>query len=336
MSNDLDKIRNWQSVTSHGWQRDAEERKRIAVEDARAKKRRIIDTGYVDNIALGASRLGTYEDAKQLGMDDPNGVFLGGLEQKPIFMSGDVHLLTYGRTGSGKGRDVILPNLAHIKKNSVVVVDPKEGENAFATAEYRRKVLGHEVIFVNPWGLHGLPSTAINPLQLVINLAAHGQMCHVEAGNIAEAICPKSPNDKGEGWADGAQMIIRTAIEYLARFRPDECNLSTVWRVLFALPDDVEKFFGEIYEQGDEGLQGDAGTILGWMRSERQFEGYRGQMTNLGVYRPGSQIAEATNYNEYDLQGLSERPTTLYFMVPERMLSAAKPWISLIDRKSVV
>jgi hypothetical protein len=43
------------------------------------------------------------------------------------------------------GRDLILPNLAHLRDRSLIVCDPKDGENAFVSAAHRRDTLGHKV-----------------------------------------------------------------------------------------------------------------------------------------------------------------------------------------------
>jgi type IV secretion system protein VirD4 len=60
------------------------------------------------------------------------------------------HLITIAQTRSGKGVSLIIPNLLNYR-GAVLVVDPK-GENAWITAEYRRKVLGQKTVIVDPWG----------------------------------------------------------------------------------------------------------------------------------------------------------------------------------------
>ena len=61
----------------------------------------------------------------------------------------DSHLMTIAPTGAGKGRDVIIPNLLSYD-GSVVVFDPK-GENYDVTHRYRRDVLGHQVVLLDPF-----------------------------------------------------------------------------------------------------------------------------------------------------------------------------------------
>ena len=84
--------------------------------------------------ALGHGRLATLGDVQASGLFGNDGIFLGGLDGRLLFYRGDAPLMTYARTGSGKGRDMILPNLAHLRDRSLLVCDPKDGENAFVAA----------------------------------------------------------------------------------------------------------------------------------------------------------------------------------------------------------
>ena len=86
---------------------------------------------------LGDGRTANVSDAEAAGLCDPRGLFLGALDGRMLWFDGDGQLLSYARSGSGKGRDWILPNLAHVRDRSLVVVDVKDGENCFASYEHR-------------------------------------------------------------------------------------------------------------------------------------------------------------------------------------------------------
>src|SRR3546814_5310695 len=86
---------------------------------------------------LGNGRLANLHDARSSSLLNPNGLFLGALNQRLLFYNGDAPLLTYARAGTGKGRDFILPNLAHVRNRSLIVIDVKDGENCFASFEHR-------------------------------------------------------------------------------------------------------------------------------------------------------------------------------------------------------
>jgi len=60
------------------------------------------------------------------------------------------HMISLAGTRSGKGVSLIIPNLLTYA-GSVLTVDPK-GENAWITAQYRRRVLKHHTVILDPWG----------------------------------------------------------------------------------------------------------------------------------------------------------------------------------------
>ena len=60
------------------------------------------------------------------------------------------HLLTIAPTRSGKLLTASAPRCME-HRGSLVVLDAKDGELALITARYRRDVLGHKVIIIDPW-----------------------------------------------------------------------------------------------------------------------------------------------------------------------------------------
>ncbi len=144
---------------------------------------------------LGDGRLASIRDAETRNLLDANGLFLGAQQRRMLFFSGEGHLLTYARTGSGKGRDYVLPNLAHIRDRSLLVVDVKDGENCYASHKHRSETLGQPCIYLNPFGLLGLPNTRINPLQVLVDIVASGGEIDTQPDEIAHILIP--PAAKG-------------------------------------------------------------------------------------------------------------------------------------------
>ena len=108
---------------------------------------------------LGNGRLANLQDVQASDLLNPDGLFLGALNKHLLFYSGDAPLLTFARTGMGKGRDFILPNLAHVRNRSLIVIDVKDAENCYASFEHRSQTLGHRCIYLNPFDLLGCPSS---------------------------------------------------------------------------------------------------------------------------------------------------------------------------------
>jgi type IV secretion system protein VirD4 len=274
---------------------------------------------------LGAGRLGTLADARAEGMLDPNGLFIGALEGQPLFYSGDDHLLNYALTRSGKGRDIVLPNLAHVFNRSLVVNDIKDGENAYASAEYRRSQ-GHKIIAINPHGLLDAPSFRLNPFQRLIDKAQAGESITEDSLQLCMSLVPP---DKGENkWvAAGAQQILATWLEWSARFRPDKCTLSNMWRFIFR---DLDEHLEAISRCGIDGLEGQADKMLGIKNSADQWNAYESDLTTaLWNFRPDTPLAAVTESSNFNPADMRHEKTTLYLMANSDLLEASSRWVSL-------
>jgi type IV secretion system protein VirD4 len=310
---------------------DEERRRREGDQAAIAyHNRELVDP--VASQTLGGGRLATLDDARAAGMLNPSGAYLGLLDGTALFYNGDGHLLTYAPTGGGKGRDVILPNLARMKSRSVVTLDLKRGENAYATHIARARVLGHRVIPVNPWLQNGYPTYRINPLQGVIDRVKAGLDVDIEPWRVMEALIPVARATGDDKWARmAAQDLGALRIEYLARFRPSDCSLSGLWR--FANPEGgLEAAFDEMLACGDPAIAGVAGKHDGYMRNApKQFSaGLDALASAVRIYRPGSALGNATSATDFDIGSLAEEPQTVYLIVPAENIEAGAQWVSLI------
>lgn len=148
---------------------------------------------------LGDGHLAERPEIERSGLFDANGLFLGAHNGRMLFFAGDGQLLTYARTGSGKGRDLILPNLAHVRDRSLIVVDVKDGENCYASIKHRAETLGQNCVTLNPFNLLGLDNTRINPLHVLVDIVADGGEIDTQAEEIAQILLPPNPRD-GELW----------------------------------------------------------------------------------------------------------------------------------------
>jgi type IV secretion system protein VirD4 len=73
---------------------------------------------------------------RRAGLLEPRGVVLGKLDRDYLRHDGEEHVALVGPTRSGKGVDVIIPTLL-TWRGSVIVTDPKDGENYDVTAGWR-------------------------------------------------------------------------------------------------------------------------------------------------------------------------------------------------------
>lgn len=283
---------------------------------------------------LGHGRLATLADAARADLFNPRGLFLGTLGGRPLFYSGDAHILTYGRTGTGKGVTAILPNLAHSRDRSLVVVDVKDGENAFASHKHRADTLHHTCVYLNPFGLQGLPNTKINPLQLLRDVVErHGEI-DTEADGFAHILVPMGKNESdNNAWPKkGARRLLAVIMEYLAHYEPERCSLGGLWAVLNSSDDELSHTFACMQVCERRGIEGRAAQL--WAvksTAEEQWEAYRSEAIDaLAPFEPGKTLERTTSGHDFDFSLLKVQPTTVYLIAPSEKLSVVAPWISLI------
>ena len=225
---------------------------------------------------LGAGRLATLDDARAENMLDPNGLFIGALDGSPIFYTGDAHLLNYALTRSGKGRDIVLPNLAHVFNRSLVVNDIKDGENHFASAEHRASK-GHRIVTLNPHNLRGVQGHKLNPFQRIIDKAGRGESVTEDCLQICMSLVPPSHGDNGNQWvAAGAQQILATWLEWSARFRPERCTLANMWGFVFR---HTVEHINDMVDCGCDGIAGQAEKIAQLHGSDDQWNAYESELS---------------------------------------------------------
>ncbi len=287
---------------------------------------------------LGDGRMANLRDAENSGLLDTSGLFLGALGGRALFFAGDGQMLSYARAGSGKGRDWILPNLAHVRDRSLLVVDVKDGENCYASHKHRSEALGQPCIYLNPFGLLGLPNTPINPLQILVDIIATGGEIDTQADEVAQILLPPSPKDADGGWVrKGALRLLSTRMEYLANCEPDQCNLGGLWRFVNASTDDLDMALSMMETCGIEGIARRAGALRGtFVDAPKQFEAYKSDAIEaLNAFEPGKTLERATRTHGFDFARLKHEPCTVYLITPSEKLGVIAPWISLIVNHAI-
>lgn len=303
--------------------REQEERVMQSLEEAKRVQ------AFVENPTaseqLGGGRLGSVEDAAREGMFNHNGLFLGALDGRPLFYNGDAHLLNYGMTRSGKGTDIVQPNLAHVFNRSLVVNDIKDGELAYSSADYRRS-RGHRIVAINPYDLLGVPSFKLNPFQRVIDKAEAGESITEDCLQLCMSLVP--PVEGDSKWvAAGSQQILATWLEWAARFRPDTCTLSNMWAFVFR---HTAKTVNSMIDCGHDGIAGQAEMIADLSRSDDQWNAYQSELqTALWNFRPDTPLAAVTESSNFNPADMRHEKTTLYLMGDSDKLEACNKWVSL-------
>ena len=159
----------------------------------------------------GSARWATPEEVGgPRGLAAPAGIPLHSLDLGdgvlvPLRYNGDQHLFTVAPSRSGKGATSIIPALLEYP-GSALVIDPK-GQNAAVTAR-RREELGQRVLILNPFGVHGLPQSAFNPLSI---LDAGSPDLARDTAVLADALIVYGGHGDSH-WTDSARELVQALL----------------------------------------------------------------------------------------------------------------------------
>lgn len=159
---------------------------------------------------------------------------------EPVLHTGDGHLITLARTGAGKGIGCIIPALLRYQ-GPVIVIDPK-GENYQVTAR-RRREMGQKVLLLDPFGVTGEETGALNPLDLI---DPRSPEAIDSAAQLAELIVTKQ-HTQDPFWDSRAYSLITTMLLFVASGRPPVLrNLQEMHYLLNQTNEDMDFTFKEI------------------------------------------------------------------------------------------
>lgn len=172
----------------------------------------------------GDAHWATKREIKKAGLFNDHGMIIGQHKGKLLRLPKPAHVLNYGRTGSGKTRAFMVPNLRALTQHNMLVVDPKGGELVRLTAEQRRSS-GGQVMVINP--LEASTSARFN----VIDYAKEAGRYEIGGamGVIAALVVPTGrPGTPEEHFSTFAQKLIAGAIAYRLATEPDSATLPDI------------------------------------------------------------------------------------------------------------
>jgi type IV secretion system protein VirD4 len=139
-----------------------------------------------------------------------------GAEPRPITYEGDGHLLTCAPTGKGKGRGVLIPNLA-LYQGPVICVDIR-GELYQVTAR-RRRAMGQQVAVLDPFHVVTEAGDHLNPLDI---LSLPRASVDDDAEMLAALLCAGHGCERDPYWTDTGMGITAGLIAHIASTCPPE------------------------------------------------------------------------------------------------------------------
>jgi type IV secretion system protein VirD4 len=153
--------------------------------------------------------------------------FLGAVGPE-VRLANAVHTVVFAPTGVGKGASFVIPHLLR-SPNSCVVVDFK-GENAAATAAYRRTTFGHRTVLLDPFGVVTKTSDSLNQLDFIDKSSP---TAIDECRDLGEALAIRTGQEKEPHWVDSAEAWISGICAAVVNFGvASDRSLQTVRSVL--------------------------------------------------------------------------------------------------------
>jgi type IV secretion system protein VirD4 len=273
----------------------------------------------------GTARWATRDDIRKAGLLADTGVVLGQFQNNYLRHDGAEHVLCFAPTRSGKGVGLVIPTLL-TWSGSAIVHDIK-GENWDVTAGFRSTF--SRTLRFDPTSLE---SSAYNPLLEV----RRGLNEVRDVQNIADILVdPEGSLEKRNHWEKTSHALLVGAILHVlyagrdkslagvAAFlsNPDE----TIENTLYAMMDTPH-----LGEAGPHPVVASAAREL-LNKSDNERSGVLSTaMSFLGLYRDPV-IAKVTSHSDWRIADLvSDRPASLYLVVPPSDISRTKPLIRLI------
>ncbi|GAB1261483.1 type IV secretory system conjugative DNA transfer family protein [Aurantivibrio plasticivorans] len=214
----------------------------------------------------GSSKWATKNHLQQKGYGEGGRIFLGyGMAESNkgraycVTTNTQKHLLTVAPTRSGKLLTASMPRcLEH--RGSLVALDVKDGELSLIAARYRREVLGHKVIIIDPWDLAcsklRMPQSRFNIMDW---LDPDNDDFVEDAMTIADSLVTDR-GGKDPFWTDEARALVMGLILYVAAtplvLMPTakrSRDIPQVRRLLSLSSDDFKKIVGGEYAEDEEG-----------------------------------------------------------------------------------
>jgi type IV secretion system protein VirD4 len=245
----------------------------------------------------------------------------------------DRHLCTIAPTRSGKGASIIIQALLQVP-HSVVVIDPK-GQNAAVTAR-QRKAMGQDVFVLNPFGLHTgspwrLPRHRFNPLAA---LDIHSPNVVSEAAALAQALIVTKGREPY--FDDTARDLVATVILYLISTLGAKATLGHMRNMLTTIAargDEPAKLLADIGKSSYSFISqpigrfcdAEARDISSAVNTAITQTGFLDDPALTDPARGGTLTG-----SDIDLMQLKRKPTTLYLILPGKLMKPYGRFLRLL------
>jgi type IV secretion system protein VirD4 len=291
----------------------------------------------------GRARMATANELRQAGLipRKPDAVYLGkfldnGREGERVGYPGGSPLITIGRTGSGKGMGLIVPNLSVLRR-SILIIDPK-GEAAAMTARKRAKF--GRVVILNPFNYlaHECPwlrSDGYNPLASIHSNKNFVSDCTV----VGHSLVKQEKDGNGKFFSTSAHDLVTALIMYevIEKERTGEWpSLANVWSMLTEPwggnaetgPTGIAKTIFEMAYHENPSLRSLAGRFAGVSKSNRDIISTAiNELSFINDPEMGNNLSDASGFRFGDMK---KEIVSVYLILDAKHMESHSNWLRVV------
>lgn len=271
----------------------------------------------------GSAQFGTAAvGARHLAPATPADAFVLGLlpdapRRSDARFRQDGHILTCAPTGAGKGIGAVVPNLLAYP-GSAFVLDFK-GENFTVTARARRE-LGQHVVLVDPFGITGQATHALNWLD---TLDADSPDVVSRAAGLADMLIAVEGTEADSHWTDTARELLRGLLIHVAGLPAERRTMAELRRIVTASADGLAATLTEMQADPEAGQRIPARAAAGHLnRPERERGSVLSTVVRHTAWLDDPRLCAALARSDFSLADLKHRTMTVYLAVPPDRLRA--------------
>lgn len=278
-----------------------------------------------DSDVYGKGRFANRKDIQNEGLFAEKGICLGRYAQDLMHLPGYEFVLLAAPTRTGKGVGFVIPNLLTFRE-SAVVLDIK-GENYNLTSAFRRKFLGNEIFYFNPFSEN---THRWNPLSYV----SENPLFRVNDLRALAAIIFKTPERGDPFWSDSARnLFVGLALLVLETPRLPH-TMGEILRQASGKGKDTALYLREVISARRESARALSreceDSINRFLNgSEDTLKNILSTFTSaLGIF--SSQVTDkATSADDFDLRDVRKRKMSVYIHIPAGEVTQAQFIINL-------
>jgi type IV secretion system protein VirD4 len=236
------------------------------------------------------------------------------------------HLSCYFHSGAGKTFKLLVPNLYCCGENAVVF-DPS-AETVRQTAEFRRRVFGHDIVVIDPFGESGWRDCGrFNPLSLV---RPGDPRCFDFATHMAHALVVEKPESRQDPfWHSGTLLAVTFLLmAVILRGGKHHANLLTLGELISA--ERFRELCESLMDHPDPGLRRRAQQLLSF--KGKTLDSLLACLAATLGWMDSPALGDVLSDSTFSVEDLFQpnRKVTVYVVIPGHRAVESQPYLRLI------